>query len=37
MLKKRVRYYSLSEKRFYHQSLKLEVEYQSKILQEIEN
>ena len=37
MLKKRVGFYNLSEKRFYHKSLKLEVEYLKKILQEIEN
>ena len=37
MLKKIIKYYSLSEIRYYHKSLKLEIKYQKKILQEIEN
>ena len=37
MLKKRVRFYNILERRFYQQSLKLEIKYQNKTLQEIEN
>lgn len=37
MLKKRVRYYNLLERRFYQKSLKIKTKNQYKILQEIEN
>jgi hypothetical protein len=37
MLKKRVKYYNISEIRFYQLSLKLEIKYPNKTLQEIEN
>ena len=37
MLKKRVKYYNISERKFYQKSLKTEIKYYYKILQEIEN
>lgn len=37
MLKKRIRYYNLLEKRFYQKNLKIKIKNQYKILQEIEN
>ena len=37
MLKKRVRYYNILERRFYPKCLKVEAKNQCKTLQEIEN